>query len=97
MEFEDEIEEIDPVKLHVNKKKEAIGLRSQAYLQTFNPESVFAQRVIKDLVIFCKANATTFDADARVHALFEGRREVFLRIQQHLQLTPEQILKILGG
>jgi len=30
-----------------------------------------------------------------MHAVLEGRRETFLRIQQFIQLTPEELLKIL--
>jgi hypothetical protein len=69
----------------------------QCYQQTFNVENVFARKVLKDLSIFCRANATTFHPDARMHAELEGRREVWLRIQQHIQLTPDQLLKILEG
>jgi hypothetical protein len=74
-----------------------LTLRKQAYQQTFNKESVAVQRVLKDLAKFCRANITTFHPDSRMHAHLEGRREVWLRITQHLQLTPEELLKILGG
>lgn len=85
--------------IDTQKKKEATALRKQAYQQTFNIENVFSQRVIKDLALFCHANQTTFDPaeSAREHAVREGRRQVYLRIQQHIQLTPEQLLRILGG
>jgi len=72
-----------------------LSFRKQAYQITFNKESVHAQRVIKDLAKFCRANSTTFHPDARMHAVLEGRRETFLRIQQFIQLTPEELLKIL--
>jgi len=72
-----------------------LSFRKQAYAITFNKESVHAQRVIKDLAKFCRANSTTFHPDPRMHAVLEGRRETFLRIQQFIQLTPEELLKIL--
>lgn len=48
----------------------------------------------KDLAKFCRANKTCWDDDARMHAMLEGRREVWLRIQQHLELTPEELLAL---
>lgn len=47
--------------------------------------------VLADLKRFCHADYPTFDPDARVHALREGRREVWIRIQHHLQLSDRQI------
>jgi hypothetical protein len=54
-------------------------------------------RVLIDLAKFCRANETCFHTDARLHAVLEGRREVWLRIQQHLHLTPEQLAAIYSG
>ena len=50
------------------------------------------QGVLDDLRGFCRADRSCWDPDARVHAAMEGRREVWLRIQQHLDLTPEEML-----
>jgi hypothetical protein len=55
------------------------------------------QEVLLDLAKFCRADRTTFNADPRIHAALEGRREVWLRIQQHLGLTPEQLLVLYSG
>lgn len=65
--------------------------RRKSYQRTFNKESQDAIAVIADLAKFCRANESTFDPDPRIHALLEGRKEVWLRIQQHLQLTEEQL------
>lgn len=46
---------------------------------------------LADLAVFCRAAETCFHADPRLHAVLEGRREVWLRIQEHLHLTPEQL------
>ena len=35
--------------------------------------------------------------DARVHAVAEGRREVWLRIAQHLNLSEENLWRAYGG
>jgi hypothetical protein len=55
------------------------------------------QVVLQDLVKFCRACETTYDADPRIHAALEGRREVFLRIQQHLNLSSEQLFSLYTG
>lgn len=55
------------------------------------------QGVLIDLAKFCRADVSCFDPDPRVHAALEGRREVWLRIQQHLNLSPEQLLALYSG
>lgn len=50
-----------------------------------------ADIVLADLGRFCHAADTCFDADPRIHAVYEGRREVWLRIQDMMNLTVEQI------
>lgn len=49
------------------------------------------EKVIADLRDFCRANKTTFDADPRVHALLEGRREVILRIFDMLGIDSREV------
>lgn len=51
------------------------------------------QAVLADLARFCRADQTTFHPDPRVHALMEGRREVWLRIKEHLDLDLEDLLR----
>ena len=51
------------------------------------------QAVLEDLARFCRADQTTFHPDPRVHALMEGRREVWLRIKEHLDLDLEDLLR----
>src|SRR5437016_3602967 len=55
------------------------------------------QAVLIDLAKFCRAERSCFDPDPRIHAVLEGRREVFLRIQSHLRLTPEQLYALYAG
>jgi hypothetical protein len=47
--------------------------------------------VLKDLAKFCRAHESTFHKDPRAHAVMEGRREVWLRIQNQLNLTDEEL------
>jgi hypothetical protein len=70
--------------------------RQRAYVQTFDTGSEANLEVLRDLARFCRANKSTFNADPRVHAVLEGRREVWLRIQQHLKLDSETLWKIYG-
>ena len=51
------------------------------------------QAVLADLSRFCRANAPCWHQDQRQHALLEGRREVFLRIDAELKLPVEELLQ----
>ena len=77
----------------VDKVRNLIRIRSSAYQQTFGGHGA-PQTVLKDLARFCKANEPTFHLDPRAHALAEGRREVWLRIQSHLNLSAEEIFNL---
>jgi len=55
------------------------------------------QGVLIDLAKFCRANDTCFHTDPRIHAALEGRREVWLRIQQHLGLSREELFALYTG
>lgn len=79
----------------------AFTIRLRAWLPSRAYRIVFGgpagQMVLQDLVMFCRAAETCFDADPRKHAVLEGRREVWLRIQQHMQLTPDQLYALYNG
>lgn len=72
-----------------------LGVRQMHYRQTFKGQP--AQTVLRDLARFCRANASTFHEDPRAHALAEGRREVWLRIQNHLNLSPAELFRLSTG
>jgi hypothetical protein len=64
--------------------------RKTAYQLAFG--STAGAAVLADLIPFCRARETCVvlgDRD-RTYVL-EGRREVWLRIREHLDLTPEQL------
>lgn len=68
--------------------------RQSAYKKTFdNPEG---RKVLADLRRFCRATQPTADV-SNVNATFllEGRREVWCRIQAHLQLTDEDVYNLI--
>lgn len=79
------------------RAKQLLSLRQQDYQKTLDLQSPHALRLLEDLAKFCRASRSTFDPDPRVHAVLEGRREVWLRIEKHLGLNPEQLLKIYYG
>lgn len=65
--------------------------RAIAYNRVFDKQSPFTHDVLVDLAKFCRAHQSTFHPDARVHATLEGRREVWLRIQEQLNLTNDEM------
>ena len=69
--------------------------RRTAYIRTF--DNAFGAQVLADLAKFCRAQESTFHPDARIHAAIEGRREVWLRIMQHLNLTEDALWRAYGG
>jgi hypothetical protein len=64
--------------------------RQAAYKNVFG-DGEHAKLILKDLAKFCRAEESCFHMDPRAHALAEGRREVWLRIQSHLNLTSEEL------
>jgi len=71
----------------------AFRSRRSDYLTTFN--GPVADRVLADLAEFCRARETTFHTDERLHAVLEGRREVWLRINKYLNLTDREIQQLI--
>jgi hypothetical protein len=79
----------------LDKLRIALGDRRYAYQTTF--KGPLAQTVLKDLARFCRAHESTFHVDPRAHAMAEGRREVWLRIQNHLNLTTDELWELYSG
>lgn len=71
--------------------------RQRAYQHTFHNENILANAVLEDLSRFCRAEESTFHMDPRAHALAEGRREVWLRIQDHLRMDSEALWMRFSG
>lgn len=63
-----------------------------AYQITFGNDAA-GNAVLADLARFCRANEPCWSEDARHHARLEGRREVWLRIQNELKLPVEELLQ----
>lgn len=69
-----------------------IDARQRAYKQAFGGES--GKEVLKDLAVFCGSQRSSYSSDALEMAFREGRREVFLRIQQHINISEDDIWKL---
>ena len=80
-----------------DQAKAFLEQRRLAYLRTFNPDDADNQAVLEDLAKFCRAEESTFHPDPRVAAQLDGRREVYLRIMQHVKLSEEQLWRALGA
>lgn len=82
-----------------NKWRELLDFlrtRKRNYQLTFN--SIHGQEVQRDLARYCRANETCVVVGDRDRSLIlEGRREVWLRIQQQLNLTPQQLATLASG
>jgi hypothetical protein len=73
----------------VDQVKDFLVTRAQAYKRTFS--GIYGERVLIDLASFCRANESTFNPDARAEGVLQGRREVWLRISKHLNLTEDEL------
>ena len=70
----------------------ALGDKQTAYRRTFRCPP--GEAVLADLARFCRATETTMHPDPRAHANAEGRREVWLHIQEQLQLSEEELWRL---
>ncbi len=73
----------------IEAAKDFLRNRGQSYRNTF--KGIYAERVLEDLAKFCRANESTFNTDPRLEGILQGRREVWLRITQHLNLTEDEL------
>ena len=64
--------------------------RKRAFQMVFNTPSGAA--VLDHLKPFCRARDTTV-VQGEVSPVFEGRRQVYLLIQDYLDLAPEDLIK----
>ena len=76
-------------------KLDFLRSRKKAYQLCFG--SAAGHIVMRDLIVFCRGTQSCFHDDARKHAVLEGRREVLLRITNHMNLTSEQLYILAEG
>lgn len=65
--------------------------RQRAYQLCFG--SPAGKDVLRDLMTFCRANETTWDADPAKRDALLGRREVWLRITEHFSIELDDLLR----
>ena len=69
-----------------------------AFKYIFDGDNPANLDVLIDLARFCRANEScVVPGDHDRTLMLEGRREVWLRIQQHLGLTNEQVFNLYTG
>ena len=85
------------MKEHIGRAWNFLRRRKQAYHAAFPLDKLRDNLVLRDLARFCRANTTCWHPDARVHAHYEGRREVWLRIMHHLKLPADVQFELYGG
>lgn len=86
-----------PLSDQIQKAKAFLRARRIAYRRILDPATVDGAAVLADLAKFCRAHSSTAHPDPHIAARLDGRREVWLRIQEHLQLTDDQLWRLYGG
>ncbi|SOD41328.1 Bbp19 family protein [Nitrosovibrio sp. Nv4] len=81
----------------LERLKDFLKGRAGSYRRVFNKESVDVDAVLTDLAKFCRANASTAHPDPHMAARLDGRREVWLRISEHLNLSTEDLYRRYSG
>jgi hypothetical protein len=71
--------------------------RSMSYRDVFLGHGKSTDDVLYDLAKFCRAHESTFHVEHSMSDRLDGRREVWLRIAHHLQLSESQLWGIYGN
>jgi len=85
---------MDILKDKVIKAKNFLFSRQHSYQLTFKKDDMAVKNVLADLAKFCRANESSFNPDPRIHSILEGRREVWLRIINHLNLSSQDLWEL---
>lgn len=71
-----------------------LARRKQAYIAVFMRGDPDVELLLTDLAKFCRAGESTFNPDPRLDAMLTGRKEVWLRIANHLNLTEDELYSV---
>jgi hypothetical protein len=74
-----------------------LGLRKKSYQSIFGKEGAIGSEAIRDLAKFCYAAKSTAVPNEHLSMVLQGRREVWLRIAEHLNLQPEELASLYGA
>lgn len=80
----------------IERAKLYLWKRRGAYRAVFDLSAPNTELVLRDLAKFCRAHQSTAHVDPHMAARFDGRREVWLRLQSHLNLTDDQLWILYG-
>lgn len=78
----------------VDKLRMLLGRKASHYRAVFNAETVAGTEVLADLSTFCRAHEPTFHPDPRLEGILQGRREVWLHIQNYTKLSTDELVRI---
>lgn len=81
----------------VEATKARLFNRQKAYLVLFGSDNLAGREVLEDLIVFCRAKKSCVDPDDRLTLVLEGRREVYLRIMEHLESSSEELFRTRTG
>lgn len=79
----------------ISRLRNLIITRQGAYKGLF--KGPLADLVLADMAAFCRAHESTFHENARIAAMLDGRREVWLRVSNHLHMSPEALFRLSTG
>lgn len=81
----------------ISRTLEFLGFRKRSYQLCFPKDQRAQDIVLKDLAMFCHINEECPHTDPLLIGEWLGRRAVFLRVQRHLYLSPEELFAIYSG
>ena len=79
----------------IRRTMDFIKGRKTAYQLAF--KTVAGEEVLADLARFCRAKESVYNVDVHKTHVLIGRREVFDRIAQHLNLSTQELYHLYGG
>ncbi len=74
-----------------------IGLRKKSYQSIFGKSGAAGSEAMRDLAKFCYAAKSCAVPNHDLTLVLSGRREVWLRICEHLNLQPEELAALYGA
>lgn len=74
-----------------------LGLRKKSYQSIFGTSGIIGSDALKDLARFCYATKSCAVPNRDLTLVLSGRREVWLRICEHLNLQPDELATLYGA
>lgn len=89
------VKEFERTKSVEDRQLDFIQERQKAYKLSFGGKNTTTKIIMDDLREFCFAEKTCFVPDnGRVSEIFEGRRQVWLRIHEHLDKELTELVEL---